>query len=268
MIKCKWCNVEFNNGLKLGGHQRWCKNNPNYDVYIEDSRKYNSGKILSKETRDKISISRTNYLIKNPDKVPYRLYHSSKISNPEKILKDLFEKNNIKGWVYNLPFSIYSLDFAFPDLKIDIEIDGATHLQDKVIKIDKKRDAILEQEGWKIIRFKASEIKNNVYLVFCKILENIKIEPNFEVVINKHIVEKKNLYENEIKEKIKAELKYNKEKRSRSIENNKSIITNSSIDFKKYGWKSKISRLTGIKHQHIVKWMKKNMNEFYLKIQN
>lgn len=41
------------------------------------------------------------------------------------------------------------------------------------------------------------------------------------------------------------------------------LITESGVDFKKFGWVNKISLLTGIKHQKVGKWMKNNMKDFY-----
>ena len=48
------------------------------------------------------------------------------------------------------------------DLKLDVEIDGATHETEKVKIIDKKRDEWSKEKGWKVIRFSAKEIKNNL----------------------------------------------------------------------------------------------------------
>lgn len=76
----------------------------------------------------------------NPDKVPYLLNHSSKISYPEETIIKYLNLYNIKGWIFQMQFSIYKLDFAFPEYKLDVEIDGATHNTDKVKKIDNRRD--------------------------------------------------------------------------------------------------------------------------------
>jgi len=117
---------------------------------------------LSDETKNKISKSRIKYLNDHPDQVPYRLNHSSKMSYPEKIFKKLLEENGITGWTYNYQNSIYSYDFAFPELKIDVEIDGSTHLTEKVKLIDKRRDQFSIENGWTVLRFSAIEIKNSL----------------------------------------------------------------------------------------------------------
>lgn len=113
----------------------------------------------SKETKEKISKSRSKYLLDNPDKVPYRLNHSSKESYPEKYFNEIFTNEGIKLERY-YRVGLYELDFALVDKKIDIEIDGDQHYLDpKVTEIDIRRDRYLSDNGWKIIRIKWSEYK-------------------------------------------------------------------------------------------------------------
>jgi len=112
----------------------------------------------TEETKEKISKSRKKFLEENPDQVPYRLNHSSKQSWPEKFFQQLLEENGITGWIYNFQHGIYSYDFAFPDLKLDIEIDGATQQSEKVKEIDKRRDDFSKARGWKVLRIDAKEL--------------------------------------------------------------------------------------------------------------
>lgn len=117
---------------------------------------------LSDETKRKISISRTKYLMEHPDKVPYKLNHSSKKSYPEIVFENALKSSGITGWEYNYQNSIYSYDFAWPKEKIDVEIDGGTHLSEKVLEIDRRRDIFSRSCGWKVIRFTAKEVKDDV----------------------------------------------------------------------------------------------------------
>lgn len=126
---------------------------------------FKKGRLVQKhtqETKDKISKSRIKYLIDNPDKVPYLINHSSKQSYPETIFQNALISANITGWVYNYRFGIYQYDFAFPELKIDVEIDGSTHNLPKVKKIDERRDQFSKDNGWVVIRFTAQQIKTDV----------------------------------------------------------------------------------------------------------
>lgn len=128
------------------------------------------GKKKTEEEKKKLSEAAIRYYEKNPDKIPYRLNHSSKESYPEKIVREYFEANNITGWVQEYPFGRFSLDFAFVDKKIDIEIDGSTHLQEKIIIKDIRRDKILIDSGWKVLRITAKELKNNFKQCIDKII--------------------------------------------------------------------------------------------------
>ena len=65
----------------------------------------------SQETKDLISQIRIAYLQANPDKVPWKLNHSSKQSYPEKYFEDVFKNEGMKLEPY-LPLGIYELDFA------------------------------------------------------------------------------------------------------------------------------------------------------------
>jgi very-short-patch-repair endonuclease len=100
--------------------------------------------------------------MEHPDQVPYRLNHSSKKSYPEIVFENALKSSGITGWEYNYQNSIYSYDFAWPKEKIDVEIDGGTHLSKKVLEIDKRRDIFSKSCGWQVVRFTAKEVKDDV----------------------------------------------------------------------------------------------------------
>lgn len=162
VTKCPFCEYSNNNYLKLGGHIGSCKKKPNYNDWVEKIRKASTGKKAKDESKIKISKSRIKYLIENPDKVPYLMHHSSKESYPEKIFRIALIENNIQGWIQEYRNGIYSYDFAFVEHKIDIEIDGNTHRSEKVKKIDERRDLWSKEQGWRVIRISAKEVKDNV----------------------------------------------------------------------------------------------------------
>lgn len=165
-LVCIYCNSKFENGRILGGHMTHCILNPNHTNILKNMSKagYEKNFHWSDNDKKRISSSMTKYLIEHPDKVPYKLNHSSKMSYPEKIFKNALESMKISGWTYNYRNGIYAYDFAFPDLKIDIEIDGNTHTQEKVKKIDERRDLFSKENGWQVIRFTAKEVKENILL--------------------------------------------------------------------------------------------------------
>ncbi len=116
----------------------------------------------SEQTKHKISKARIKYLTKNPDKVPYLINHSSKKSYPEQIFENALISANITGWQYAYQNGIYEYDFAWPEQKIDVEIDGSTHLSEKVKKIDRRRDKFSKKNGWIVLRFTANKVKTDV----------------------------------------------------------------------------------------------------------
>ena len=118
------------------------------------------GRIHSDETKLKISKSRIQYLIDNPDMVPYKLNHyTNGRSYPEQYWKEILDKHNI-SYQEQYPISYYQLDFAILDKKIDLEIDGDQHYLDaKIVESDKRRTQFLESIGWQVIRIKWSDFK-------------------------------------------------------------------------------------------------------------
>lgn len=81
----------------------------------------------------------------------------------EEIMQKALEKEGIKV-VPQFPIRGrfgYILDFAIPELKIDIEVDGLEYHKIGNSR-DRKRNWFLRNRGWKIIRFKGEEIKNNI----------------------------------------------------------------------------------------------------------
>ena len=116
----------------------------------------------SEATKKKISESRIKYLFANPDKVPYRINHSSKKSYPEQVFETALISSGIDGWEYAFQNGIYEYDFAFVEKKIDVEIDGGTHKLEKVKRIDARRDDFSKSQGWRVVRFEASRVKKDV----------------------------------------------------------------------------------------------------------
>ena len=114
------------------------------------------------ETKKKISDARIKYLTEHPDKVPYLVNHSSNKSYPEKVFEAALISSGIIGWKSRFQNGIYQYDFAFPEQKIDVEVDGGTHTLEKVKRIDARRDLFSQSQGWKVIRFAASRVKIDV----------------------------------------------------------------------------------------------------------
>jgi|ERR1035441_145648 very-short-patch-repair endonuclease/predicted DNA-binding protein YlxM (UPF0122 family) len=146
----------------------------NRDGVILRIKKYGAPK-HSEETKKKISEHRIKWLTEHPDKVPYLINHSSKKSFPEEVFENALKAFNITGWIYRYRHGIYEYDFAFPELKIDVEVDGGTHKTEKVKKIDERRDIFSNQAGWKVLRFDSEKVKKDVVSCIDKL--KIFLEP-------------------------------------------------------------------------------------------
>ena len=93
----------------------------------------------------------------------------------EVLMRDALDKANIKT-TSQFPIRCrfgYILDFAIPDLKIDIEVDGE-HYHQLGNNRDRKRNWYLRNKGWVILRFRGNQIKNNIHTCVNEIKDTIK----------------------------------------------------------------------------------------------
>jgi very-short-patch-repair endonuclease len=76
-----------------------------------------------------------------------------------------------KDYQYNMYFHGFWLDFAWPDAKICIEIDGKQHLEcPQQIERDKRKNALLAEHGWELLRVSWKDMHNDskFYIEKCK----------------------------------------------------------------------------------------------------
>ena len=200
MWKCQHCNQEFNfeRSSEKANHSRWCDKNPKKEFYknglsnsveaMNKSRIKNGyhnqfskaqklglpppispligtthiGTPHTEESKRKISEGRKLYLKNNPDKHPWKRHNKFK-SVPCEQFKQKLKDNNIsfvEEYQPLLPDRFYSIDIAFPDKKIGIEINGNQHYNnDKTLKkyYQKKHD-IMTNSGWQIFEYHYSVV--------------------------------------------------------------------------------------------------------------
>lgn len=124
------------------------------------------GKTHTEETKKKISESMSKAQAEGRAYNIGQSRWNNEHSRPEKWLIDVLQ-NEFKliehvDYETELPFHRYALDFAWPEKKICIEIDGKQHSSDEQqIARDKMKDALLLQEGWKELRLTWIYICNN-----------------------------------------------------------------------------------------------------------
>lgn len=68
----------------------------------------------------------------------------------------------------------YIVDFYCPKIKLIIELDGSGHYEESAILQDKKRDRVLEESGFFVLRFLNSEIDNKFEDVCNKITKTVE----------------------------------------------------------------------------------------------
>jgi very-short-patch-repair endonuclease len=134
---------------------------------------------VSQKTRQKMSKSLRDYYKKNKCK-PFSVLHRKRLSksqkasfqNPQKrpsrlrwtqachrnkggpayqLLRKLLEP---VGYQSEYTIENFMVDFALPDKKVVIEVDGRVHQATEIRVSDKLRDQKLKKKGWRVIRVK------------------------------------------------------------------------------------------------------------------
>ena len=85
------------------------------------------------------------------------------MTNAEKTLWN-YLKTKPNGFKFRRqhPLGIYIADFYCHKLKLVIELDGSIHDKEEVKMNDEERQKLIEEDGLIVIRFKNSEIMNNI----------------------------------------------------------------------------------------------------------
>jgi very-short-patch-repair endonuclease len=128
----------------------------------------------TENSKEKIRVKRIEFMKNNPDKTAWR---TSNLSYPEKLFL-----NKLKELKWDENYSIireycvfpYFIDFAFPNEKVAIEIDGSQHLLSNRKENDEKKDTLLMKQGWCVIRVTEKEVKENIDNVMVMINNIIK----------------------------------------------------------------------------------------------
>ena len=206
-------------------------------------------------TREKMSLARKKYLSEHPDKHPWKNPVKFKSIPCEKV-KEFLDAKGIKYIEEWQPLSdrYFSIDIAFPDIKVGIEINGNQHYdKDGNLKpYYQQRHDLIEQAGWKLLElhymccFNLSLLENII---------NLKEQPDYSEYFK---IQK-------TKDKIEILPRGQKNKNNSDIkwQPYKELVLKSNIDFTKFGWVIKTSEILNISPQKVNKWMKRYLPEFY-----
>jgi very-short-patch-repair endonuclease len=72
------------------------------------------------------------------------------------------------------PVGKYILDFACIEARLAIEVDGGQHNEMQIN--DDQRTALLEAQGWKVLRFWNNEVLQNIEGVLEKVLNALTVD--------------------------------------------------------------------------------------------
>ncbi|HPI82455.1 MAG TPA: hypothetical protein PK122_04475 [Candidatus Paceibacterota bacterium] len=200
---CKHCGESFDNlsPSEKANHSRWCDKNPKKIEYLnrlaktrenipEKSRiqanqkikkawedgKYSNidhgefwkGRKHSDKSKKLMRAKRVKFLEENPELHPWR--KSDKfLSSPCEYLKEKLRLSGIdfeEEYMPLYPKRYFSIDIAFPEIQLGIEINGEQHYnRDGSLKdYYKKRHEDIENSGWNIIELHYKEVYNDEWI--------------------------------------------------------------------------------------------------------
>lgn len=143
-------------------------------------KKYPNNFKHTEESKKKIREIRIKFMKENPEQTAWR---TKNLSYPEKLfLEKIYELGLDKKYSIVREYSAfpYFIDFAFVNEKVAVEIDGSQHLLPERKDRDDKKDELLKNDGWFILRVSENEVKININSVFDTITSIINDRPKIQ----------------------------------------------------------------------------------------
>lgn len=222
----------------------------------------------TKERIEKLSNSAKKYLKENPDKHVWKKNSKFK-SKPCEIFKEQLKKNDITFVEEYTPLldRSFSIDIAFPDKKIGIEINGNQHYSANGVlkKYYQERHDLIIASGWKIYEYHFS-IVYDIELIK-KIIQELKVNFNLSLIDYTFYIKKINKEKIEISKSKQYDIckcgnkKYKRAKCCSNCQSNsrrlcerpsKEILME---QIKEFGY-SAVGRKYGVSDNSIRKWVK------------
>lgn len=181
---CPHCEFTFENVKMsiMANHIRWCNKNPKREHYVkklehvrskipqsskghnqfttgqqtsvsEETKQKLREKANTPEYKAKLSQKIRDYLDKHPESAGWRHHGQQRVkeSGPESFFRKIFETAKL-DFVQEYSVKRFSLDFAFLESQICVEVDGKQHKQERYLLCDIRKDEELSLLGWKVIR--------------------------------------------------------------------------------------------------------------------
>jgi very-short-patch-repair endonuclease len=91
-------------------------------------------------------------------------------SAAERFLISLLRDAGLMGWEHGRPFERWTIDIAFPDARLAIEVDGwAWHMDVDRFRADRRKGNALVRAGWQLLRFTWHDLTNRPAHVIAEI---------------------------------------------------------------------------------------------------
>lgn len=193
-IKCSWCNKEY----KVRRYYAKDKEKNNNNTYCSRGclHKY-LATLIAKQRYNFKGHKRKMFCVicGTPKDVRFSMQKRFKTCSLKcsSILSNINNSrtSKIEDYLYNelikvglepirqYPFENYVIDFAFPDIKLAIECDGTYwHNLENVKQRDDKKDIVIKNNHWEIIRIPEKDIKEDIK----KVIDLIKYKiSNIEI---------------------------------------------------------------------------------------
>lgn len=211
----------------------------------------------TEEEKKKISEQRKLYLKQHPENHPWKRngkFTSKPCETLKKFLREKYtfvEEYTDTRWEHN-----YSLDIAFLEKKIAIEINGNQHYNSnwELNEYYQKRHDYLTSNGWNVLEIHYTWCYNEDKIKeICEAIDNNKTI-SFEET--KKLLEHKRLTKLEKEQKRKENHLQKEQEKLNLINERKEQILNCGEDLTKYGWLEKVSKLTNLTRRQIQRIVK------------
>ncbi len=95
-------------------------------------------------------------------------------SDAERKLVALLRAAGISGWVLGHAFGPWTIDLAFPDVRVAIEVDGwAWHVDAERFRNDRRKGNAIVRAGWTLLRFTWHDLHTRPHELIAEIRDAI-----------------------------------------------------------------------------------------------
>ena len=101
-------------------------------------------------------------------------------TSAERALWMQLKQSRLNGYKFRRQHSVgqYILDFYCPAVRLCVELDGESHLEDDAIEYDKQRTVYLQSLNIRVLRFLNTDVYKNISAVCERILHELHVVGN------------------------------------------------------------------------------------------